>query len=425
MRRLLKAKRFIQITQRIENLSLFSSLVLLPTQLGKHFFLESSFIYSLPVDYLAPAIYLWDLNVLVLATAWIIRSLISSNTKIRLFPFNLLLFFLLSQSTSLINTSNPVAGIYRLYEYFIAGLFGFYLANQNFIEIKNERSLRDKIFFGLSIALWYQAILAIFQVVLGKTIGFWILGERSFSLSTPNIARFNFFGQIFLRAYGTFPHPNVLAAFMVIVMPLLTTLKRTNLNIFLGGIATLLSFSRGGVVVFFIELFFIFKKYPLVFFVFILGLLPFIAVRFISLINFDVISLIQREELINVSLVAFSTSFLNGVGLNNFINFVATSELISGNLRFLQPVHNIFLLTLAETGLVGFLGFLSLVSFPVFYLFKKRKEVFSKTLLFSWLTIFFLGLLDHYFLTLPQGQRLLFLVWGLSFLQISNIKKIV
>jgi hypothetical protein len=37
--------------------------VLLPTQLGKHFWPFFSFIYSLKIDYLAVTVYFWDLLV--------------------------------------------------------------------------------------------------------------------------------------------------------------------------------------------------------------------------------------------------------------------------------------------------------------------------------------------------------------------------
>ena len=75
----------------------------------------------------------------------------------------------------------------------------------------------------------------------------------------------------------------------------------------------------------------------------------------------------------------------------------------------MQPVHNIFLLGLAETGLLGFLGLIILITIPI------RKIWGNKKFMIIWGTILFLGLFDHYFLTLPQGYRLLFLMWGLSF----------
>ncbi|MCL5090714.1 MAG: hypothetical protein M1514_01755, partial [Patescibacteria group bacterium] len=102
-----------------------------------------------------------------------------------------------------------------------------------------------------------------------------------------------------------------------------------------------------------------------------------------------------------------------GVGLNNFIP-AAADQLLVGPSRFLQPVHNIFLLQLSETGLLGLLGLLGLISLPIWILIKRRNFA-AKFLIAVWVIIFFLGLFDHYFLTLPQGYRLLFLVWGLSF----------
>jgi O-antigen ligase len=78
----------------------------------------------------------------------------------------------------------------------------------------------------------------------------------------------------------------------------------------------------------------------------------------------------------------------------------------------LQPVHNIFLLVLVESGLIGLIGFLMFLFGPI--LLHKPSNLLTKSqgvgLL---LIIIFLGMVDHYFLTLPQGQRVLFLVWGL------------
>src|SRR5205823_5918646 len=107
-----------------------------------------------------------------------------------------------------------------------------------------------------------------------------------------------------------------------------------------------------------------------------------LLVRFNSVFNFDNLSIIRREELAEIALKHFYSSPLFGVGLNNFLIATATSELITGPSRFLQPVHNIFLLTLSETGLVGFLGFLLLVIAALRNLLKKRKLLAPRYLLF-------------------------------------------
>ena len=40
---------------------------------------------------------------------------------------------------------------------------------------------------------------------------FWWLGERTFTSSTPGIAKAVIDGRLLMRPYATFPHPNVLA----------------------------------------------------------------------------------------------------------------------------------------------------------------------------------------------------------------------
>lgn len=406
--------------QKLEQILLFLTLLFLPTQLGKHFWPEFSFIYSLPIDYLSPTLYFWDLLVVGLLIIWILRR-----PKINRLALNLLLIFLLTQTVSLVGAENFGAGLVRLEQYILVGGLGVYIASAKW------EALSAKLYLPLSLAILGESGLAIAQFLKGGTIGLWILGERTFSISTPAIAKFDFQGIQFLRPYGTFPHPNVLAAFMVIVILLLLFRRRlasrsgqesnnklfygslirsgmTGVVMFLAGLTTLVTFSRtvmlAGVVAAFILLN---SKGRFLLLLGIVLLLPILYARFSSLLNFDNLTLLRREEL---SLTAFSiwqSSPIFGVGLNNFIP-AASNELLSGPSRFLQPVHNIFLLSLAETGVLGFLGLLGLLGYPIIMLFKLR------TILLIWGVIIFLGLFDHYFLTLPQGYRLLFLIWGLS-----------
>ncbi len=393
--------------KKAESILLFLCLLLLPTQLGKHFFLDFSYIYSLQIDYLAPTIYFWDLLLLVLILVWVLQK-----PKINKLAFNLFLFFLLTQAISLIGALNLGAGIFKLEQLILTGLLGVYIAGQNFNYLKKQ------IVSAFSITLLFEGGLAFWQVVFKKTLGFWILGERSFNISTPSIAKFDFFGQIFLRPYGTFPHPNLLAAFLLIGVILIYCLRDKNqkiltLSIWLGSLAIFLTFSRAVILVFVIWLFLIFrKKIKLLWPVFLI--IPFLAVRFLTVLNYDNLSIIRREELAILAVGDFLSAPLKGLGLNSFINQTAISHLVSGESRFLQPVHNIFLLTLAETGILGLSGILGLLGIPIVNLWKKKNLIESKILLGVWIIIFFLGMLDHYFLTLAQGLRLFFLIWGLS-----------
>lgn len=391
--------------KKAEELLFFLVILFLPTQLGRHFWPQFSHIYSLRIDYLSPTVYFWDLLLIALFITWLIRK-----PNINKLAFNLLLLFLLSQTISL--TYDNLAGLVRLYQYVIVGLFGVYVASSN---VKTQMS---KLYLPLSLALLGESVLAIAQFLKGGAIGLWILGERNFSLITPAIAKFDFYGSEFLRPYGTFPHPNVLAAFLLISLlltkigllteiGLLMTKIRINIINIIAVLAIILTFSRTALVATIFALFFILRKKYLI----LLGLVvlsPVLFVRFSSLLNFDNLTLLRREELAYTALSLWKQAPLLGVGLNNFIP-TAADFLLSGPARFLQPVHNIFLLTLSETGILGLLGFLVLIGYPIF----------KKKLLLVWGVIIFLGMFDHYFITLPQGYRLLFLVWGLSLSRLS------
>lgn len=378
---------------KLEKILLFLTVFLLPTQLGRHFWPDFSFIYSLPVDYLSPTLYFWDLLALSLWGIFILQK-----RAINKLALNLFYFFLLSQSLSLFFASNIGAGLVRLEQYTMAGLFGVYIASAKFSETKSI------IVSGLSVAVLMESILAVAQFIKGGTLGFWILGERTFSITTPGIAKFNFYGYETLRPYGSFPHPNVLAAFMVVVLPLLSN----KWIILIGGITALLTVSRTAILVGLAESLALLKKWRKLLLIGLLILSPIILTRFSALLNYDSLTFIRREELIAMSWKIFTSHPILGIGLNNFIP-VSSDGVIAGPSRFLQPVHNIFLLEMAETGLVGLAGYLALISYPIW----KGPRII-------WATIIFLGLFDHYFLTLPQGYRLLFLIWGLSFMLESD-----
>lgn len=390
----------------LERLLFFSTILFLPTQLGKHFWPDFAFVYSLKIDYLSPTIYFWDLVLILLLLAWLWKRP-GINTK----ALAIALFFILTQAFSLIFAENIGAGLFRLEQLVFSAAFGVYLASKELKEISKG------IFWGLGIGVVVEGIVAVLQFSLGESLGLWILGERSFSLSTPTIATFNFYGQVFLRPYGTFSHPNVLAGFMVLAVPVILLFKERSkrvsfMVVFLGVVGTLLTFSRTGILVMFMEGLWLFRRKIIFVLVLLLLTLPILFVRFESAFNFDSLSILRREELAEISLNQFISRPFLGVGLNNFINEVASSSLVSGPNRFLQPVHNIFLLTLAESGLLGLSGILGILAVGFIRAFK-----FNKGLVLAFSGMLFLGLFDHYFLTLPQGQRIFFLIWGLAMLE--------
>lgn len=397
--------------KKAEELLLFLTVFLIPTQLGKHFWPDFSFVYSLPIDYLSPTLYLWDVLVILLCIVFIIRK-----EHINRKAINLFYFFILVEGLSLLVSQNIGAGLVRLEQYLVAGLFGVYIASSDLSKIKSI------LFWGLSLSVLMESAISILQFIKAETLGLWFLGERTFSISTPGIAKFDFKGIQFLRPYGTFPHPNVLAGFMIIMPVILTAIGGVSretkdiysslafrMTVLFAGITTILSVSRVAILIgYLVAAFLLSRKWKMILVAVVLILLPFIFIRFSSIFTFDNLTILRREELAEDAWKMFTNSPILGIGLNNFIQ-VSAQGLVSGPSRFLQPVHNVFLLSLSETGIIGLAGLLITFGYPIW---RVRKV---KNLLIIWTVVIFLGMFDHYFLTLPQGYRLLFLIWGLSF----------
>ena len=140
-------------------------------------------------------------------------------------------------------------------------------------------------------------------------------------------------------------------------------------------------------------------------------------------------SIAQRSELVKSSFSMIKSHPIFGVGLNNFLVELPNVYKQSGNVFYLQPVHNIYLLILSQTGVIG-------LAFFIWFMFKTFKNLKNensmkinpfdklrvnaersrsiKNFKFQILTIILiLGLFDHYFLTLQQGQLLFSFILGL------------
>lgn len=132
-------------------------------------------------------------------------------------------------------------------------------------------------------------------------------------------------------------------------------------------------------------------------------------------------SVAGRLEYAKISLKMIKESPFIGVGYGNFT--IKLPEFSQKSLQWwqLQPVHNIYLLILAETGVLGLLFFLGFVGY-VFYLgikaIKGIENSIQKLTIISFLAIFsgllIIGFFDHYLWDIQQGSLLFWLISGLS-----------
>jgi O-antigen ligase len=140
-------------------------------------------------------------------------------------------------------------------------------------------------------------------------------------------------------------------------------------------------------------------------------LLPVISVKLLSL--FDYPEEISRRLLLSKAAgIMIAGNPLIGVGTGNFILRLTDISGLPKVSWWFQPVHNIFLLTLSETGFMGLGALLFLVVLVMKKVLLQKEKIF---LSIPFLIIILTGFADHYWLTLQQTQLLLGILGGLIF----------
>ena len=395
---------------------------LLPTQLAIHFWPNFAFVFGIRVDYLAPAIYLTDIIFVYLFVSWLGRAgwgiLWKSIGKHKVFLILLFIFALINCTLSPSFTVSFIKWI-KLIE---VSSFAFYVWARK--DIFESRGVLN-VLFG---SLVFFSLIGILQFVNSGTLGgiFYYLGERSFNILTPGIALGQIAGSSFLRAYSTFPHPNALSGYIVAALLILfgryffkpTLVKTVGVGIIIAAFVLTISLSAFVGLVFCLITYLIINKkiikkinatpLLLTFFGLSLCLSVFSKTLLNSQINFSQ-NVGQRIELANTAGKLLTDNFLFGSGLNAFI--IDSVGLVGqySTTWLLQPVHNIYLLAISETGIIG-----GLVIYSLLFVFLTRTHKSNR---WGFLTIIFVmvtGLFDHYWFTLQQNLLLLGFLIGIS-----------
>ena len=302
-----------------------------------------------------------------------------------------------------------------------------------FLYVSNEKPIKTifKIFWLLAIV---QGLLGYLQFHVKHGFGLAYLGEYVPLLTTPGAATFQANGETYIRAYGTFPHPNILAGFLVIglIMGLFFVSRATsNLSkaivscgtfvIIIGLFATFSRISWFFGIILFI-LFFLWnllnkninsvKHLSVLFFVSCATLTLFYWDPIVSRATIDTNShAFQGRKQYNTWAIESIKQQPWGVGPGQYIDQLRHKQIIQP--WETQPPHNIFLFIFAEFGVLGILLFI-LFHIKLFQdLLITWKELTGFTLLILGLAIITLGSFDHYFVTIQQGRLLLFIIFGL------------
>lgn len=322
-----------------------------------------------------------DVFLIALYVSWGMKLLLlpSEERKIQFVPSITLPFglYLIFGSLSSLKAVDPQWSFYELVRLVKLWFVFFYFAN-------NLREERQLIGVGLALcgAVLVQGSLAIAQYFLGTTFGLQVLGEShsSYLVQEMGVSELS-------RVGGTLGHPNGLALFLVMLLPIVVALALSgrsrwlaffaSLALIVGFVALVLTFSRAGWIcvattiplVAFLAAWrrwgFLRATGALLCFCFVvtLILLPFTGLISQRLFEEDYGRAWSRVPLMQVAWNVIRSNPLLGVGLNNYImamdKYDNTLEHITLDVK--NPVHNMFLLIAGEMGIPALLIFLWLI----------------------------------------------------------------
>lgn len=398
------------------------------------------------------SIYVTDILLVILLGFWAARSLYkirSLSYKIKKSDYFLIAFVIIS-AVSIKNSDNSIFSLFQWIKLIEFGLFYFYISNYAFTRFGFLNS-----FLIIFISGIFQAIIAISQFLKQSSLGLKYLGESVINSELSGIASFYLpNGSKIIRAYGTFPHPNLLACFLflsIFSFYLIYFYSKLDLQneifkkkwdrffeVFYGIIlfAFFSTFSRVIGFIWFVSfciraiIIRSSRYYRLVFgtkdgrkrIVSIL-VISFIAILIFSSLFFSEISsrtgidkndqAVELRTFYNQQAVKADRGIF-GVGIGNFVAWLRQKDPFLIQYEY-QPAHNIYLLIYAETGILGIASFFLFLFFLIggfIYKTKLRKSYHLSSFVFL-SSLLFIGFFDHFFWTLQQGRLIFWTSLGL------------
>lgn len=410
-------------------------------------------------EYTGTYIYLSDVFLILTIIAWIFNILEHrkdfSSINNLLPPLRrfliLLLILTLWSLFSILWSSNPAVALFRAFKLIEWLLLITYLLGNVSRGTFIKQGVITIIFLGT-----IESLLGISQFVFQHSIGLTWLRESVISPIIPGVAKIVFDGEKYIRAYGTFPHPNVFAGFLSLsgLLSIIGLFKETfnfSLNkskwlkvaLAVQTSALILTFSKSAILGLLLATIIIFHKQLIsktalllnsarivprgtTYFKQLSKILTKIAILIIAvalllvLSKFDLkTSIIQplseRVTYINVSRGTILTNPTIGIGIGQF---VASMDAYSQKTLLAweyQPVHNVFLLIWSELGIIGLSLFLTLIYGSFLTIFTENNIVPRGTIITSIIKVALISqmlilLFDHYHWDIQQGQIVFWLI---------------
>jgi putative inorganic carbon (HCO3(-)) transporter len=337
---------------------------IIPLNLATHFF-RRPYLYGEKGLTFSPL----DIVLLLLCTIWFYEIIVNRNVRIRFFPSITIPGLCLVGMTllSMIQASDPYLTLFEAIQMLKVVILCFYVANH--LESRRDLGL---IIMLLLLGLFIQSLIAMAQRWLGVSLGLHLFGEYQQQTTFTMTADYYL---IVARVGGTIGHPNNLAKYIELLIPLSLVLFFTRIKfrsklasgaVFTSAfIVLLVTLSRGGWLCFAGSIILVFL---LVFRAGLIRLQTIIAIGvallvlgavFLSfsgmvtnrLLGDDYGSAWNRVPLNKLAIEVIKHHPILGVGAKNYWSVMG--EYRDVNIPIVNVVHNAYLLCAAEMGIPG------------------------------------------------------------------------
>lgn len=306
------------------------------------------------------------------------------------------------------------------------------------LNVSREAGYRRVLAVSLVLSGVFQSFIAFGQFLVQHSLGLRIFGEQVIGKYISGVAKIDLDGEKFIRAYGTFAHPNQLSAFLIVTCATAIYLflqeSRSKqkmlyaISLVIMIIGNYLTFSRSGLLALYISLTLIFilliKKTKLEYkkllatilittVLAITVLFPYLSARTNTTpTNFN------RTLYNKAGVEIFKAHPIFGVGIGDMIPEMSKQLNLKESWQ-IQPPHNFFLEVACETGIIGLILILILFAQVLKTGISKIQTqegdhlIYATVLTSTFCALIFLMFFDHYFYTLQQTQLLLWLLIGM------------
>lgn len=341
-----------------------------------------------------------------------IKSILFNNIRLNeLFHVKqiVILLLVLYLGLNIIKSIDPILSLVSTGHLLLALLFIFLtkilLVSRGTIFLKD---IAKVLFFGLIL----QTFVSGYQFINMQSIGLYWLNESHLSVEFVNVAKAEIFDYKFLRAYGTFPHPNILAAYSLFIWSIFLIYKKLfhveplSTTIITSMAFTLILLSGAKTAMFLFGLFYLVSKLKNLFHVkrILMVMASILILVLLTVYSSDIKkSFSTRLEQFRYQ-SQISQSTLIGSGLGTYrLSYERESSPVEWWL--LEPVHNSLYILYREVGILP----IAMLSFYILFLLIYVSRGTSTESMLLVVFIFVYLNTDHFFWDINQGIYLMLL----------------